>query len=367
MGSSMDTTASEPEAFKPEASVPAGTNGRSPTPYPKEVVNKHSDNPNLATPRRWRLQTGRWRTWRWRGWQVKYAYLPGTGELSTRPPILAVHGFGASIGHWRNNFDVWGQSGDVFALDLVGFGGSDKPPTDYSGTLWVSQVTAFLDEVVGEAAILVGNSIGSAIAMTVADQCRREGNPRRVAAVIALSLPDTAARAEMIPALLLPMVSFMERVVANPPLLKTIFYWVRRPSVIRKWVGIAYPDKTAIDDDLVEILSDPPQEPGTAEAFVRILRGMSSPTFTPSMKPVLAASNIPVLVLWGSSDAMIPPALARGFEGLNPLVTVRSLDGLGHCPHDEAPKIINPMILNWIAETISSSPASSSAAPVPVP
>ncbi|MEM9246640.1 MAG: alpha/beta fold hydrolase, partial [Cyanobacteria bacterium P01_F01_bin.153] len=334
---------------------------------PQDAVKKQSKSQSSTTPSQWRLRTGRWRTWQWRGWQVKYAYLPGTGEMSTRPPIVAVHGFGASIGHWRGNFDVWARSGAVFAIDLVGFGGSDKPPTDYSGTLWVSQVTAFLDEVVGEAAILVGNSIGSAIAMTVADQSRREENISRVAAVIALSLPDTAARADMIPAPLLPVVSFMERVVANPPLLKAIFYWVRRPSVIRKWVGIAYPDKTAIDDDLVEILSAPPQEPGTAEAFVRILRGMSSPTFTPPMKPVLAASTVPVLVLWGSNDAMIPPSLAKGFEGLNPLVKVRSLDGLGHCPHDEAPNIINPMVLNWIAETISSSSPSPSAAPVPVP
>ncbi len=289
-------------------------------------------------PSQWRLQTGRWRLWQWRGWQVKYTYLPGTGEGAAHPPIVAVHGFGAAIGHWRNNFD-----------------------------LWAPQVTAFLDEVVGASAILVGNSIGSAIAMTIADQSRREGNVQRVAAVIALSLPDTAARTEILPAPLVPVVSFVERVVANPLLLKTIFYWVRRPSVIRKWVGIAYPDKTAIDDDLVEILSGPPQETGTAEAFVRILRGMTSPTFSPSMKPVLAASTVPVLVLWGSCDAMIPPALAKGFEGLNPLVTVRSLDGLGHCPHDEAPDKINPIVLLWIAETVSSLPSPSPTAPVPVP
>ena len=298
---------------------------------------------------------------------MKYTYLPGTGEGAAHPPIVAVHGFGASIGPWRYNFDLWAQGGAVFALDLVGFGGSEKPPTDYSGTLWDAQVTAFLDEVVGASAILVGNSIGSAIAMTIADQSRREGNVQRVAAVIALSLPDTAARTEILPAPLVPVVSFVERVVANPLLLKTIFYWVRRPSVIRKWVGIAYPDKTAIDDDLVEILSGPPQETGTAEAFVRILRGMTSPTFSPSMKPVLAASTVPVLVLWGSCDAMIPPALAKGFEGLNPLVTVRSLDGLGHCPHDEAPDKINPIVLHWIAETVSSLPSPSPTAPVPVP
>ncbi|MEM9770214.1 MAG: alpha/beta fold hydrolase [Cyanobacteria bacterium P01_D01_bin.73] len=318
-----------------------------------EVQAQRSPTAPKTGPKSWRLQTGRWREWQWRGWRVKYAYLPGDRDGNSkamRPPIVAIHGFGASIGHWRHNFNVWAESGPVYALDLVGFGGSEKPPTDYSGTLWVSQVTAFLDQVVGQTAILIGNSIGSAIAMTVADQSRRSGNISRVAAVIALSLPDTSARADMIPAPLLPVVSFMERVVANPPLLKTIFYWVRRPSVIRKWVGIAYPDKTAIDDDLVEILSDPPQEPGTAEAFVRILRGMSSPTFTPSMKPVLAASTIPVLILWGSGDRMIPPFLAKSFAGLNPLVTVRSLDGLGHCPHDEAPDIINSIVLNWIKD-----------------
>ncbi|MEM1424969.1 MAG: alpha/beta fold hydrolase [Cyanobacteria bacterium P01_H01_bin.130] len=313
----------------------------------------------------WQLKTGRWRDWQWRGWRVKYAYLPGPAK-STRspaiPPIVAIHGFGASIGHWRHNFEAWAQTGPVYALDLVGFGGSEKPPTDYSGTLWVNQVTAFLDEIVKEPAILIGNSIGSAIAMTAAHQSQQTGKPR-AAAVIALSLPDTAARAEMIPGPLLPVISFMEQAIANPPLLKTIFYWVRQPKIIRNWVGIAYPNKAAIDDDLVDILSGPPQEPGTAEAFVRILRAMTSPTFTPSMKPILAATQIPVLILWGAQDRMIPPALAKGFDGLNPLVTVRSLEGLGHCPHDEAPDQLNPLLQDWITHTVCPTPT----APVPVP
>lgn len=343
------------------------TTSRSPTQHqhqsPNPVPNQRSTRSNRSNQppaeSQWRLKTGRWREWQWRGWRVKYTYLPGPAGRDhpkrKRPPIVAIHGFGASIGHWRHNLEVWAESGPVYALDLVGFGGSEKPATDYSGTLWVSQLTAFLDTIVREPAILIGNSIGSAIALTVAHQSQRTGNltsnRNRVVGAIALSLPDTSARADMIPAPLLPIVSFLERAIANPPLLKTIFYWVRQPKVIRNWVGIAYPNKQAVDDDLVEILSEPPQDSGSADAFVRILRGMSSPTFTPPMKPILAASQIPILILWGSQDRMIPPSLAKGFAGLNPQVTVRSLDGLGHCPHDEAPDHLNPLILDWIAHT----------------
>ncbi|MEL7333814.1 MAG: alpha/beta fold hydrolase, partial [Cyanobacteria bacterium J06560_2] len=66
--------------------------------------------------------TGEKLTWDWRGYDIKYvAYGEG-------PPIVLIHGFGASIGHWRKNIPVLAAAGHrVYALDLLGFGDSDKP------------------------------------------------------------------------------------------------------------------------------------------------------------------------------------------------------------------------------------------------
>jgi pimeloyl-ACP methyl ester carboxylesterase len=44
-------------------------------------------------------------------------------------PVLLIHGFGASVGHWRNNIPALAAAGyRTYAIDLLGFGGSDKPP-----------------------------------------------------------------------------------------------------------------------------------------------------------------------------------------------------------------------------------------------
>ena len=63
------------------------------------------------------------------------------------PPCLLVHGFGASSGHWRKNVPLLAQAHKVFALDLLGFGRSDKPLLAYSIDLWRDLVLDFLTEV----------------------------------------------------------------------------------------------------------------------------------------------------------------------------------------------------------------------------
>ena len=66
-------------------------------------------------------------TWNWQGYKIQYTVM-GTGT-----PLVLVHGFGASMGHWRKNIPVLAAGGyRVFAIDLLGFGGSDKPALNYT-------------------------------------------------------------------------------------------------------------------------------------------------------------------------------------------------------------------------------------------
>lgn len=68
---------------------------------------------------------------------------------------------GASGYHWRYNIPELAKTCRVFAIDLLGFGWSDKPLVEYNGYgVWGDQLAAFLTEVVGEPAVLVGNSLG---------------------------------------------------------------------------------------------------------------------------------------------------------------------------------------------------------------
>ncbi|MFN5963681.1 MAG: alpha/beta fold hydrolase, partial [Pseudanabaena sp.] len=66
-------------------------------------------------------------TWTWQGHQIQYS-VTGSGT-----PLVLIHGFGASIGHWKKNIPAWAEAGyQVFAIDLLGFGASAKPALNYS-------------------------------------------------------------------------------------------------------------------------------------------------------------------------------------------------------------------------------------------
>ena len=67
---------------------------------------------------------------------------------SSKPVLLLVHGFGASSYHFRHNIPVLARKYHVYAIDLLGFGWSDKPIMDYDASVWRDQVAIFLNEVI---------------------------------------------------------------------------------------------------------------------------------------------------------------------------------------------------------------------------
>ena len=92
------------------------------------------------------VQSG-YKTWNFRGHNVNYIDV-GNDDDKKKPPLLLIHGFGASIYHWRYNIPVLARDYHVYAIDLLGFGLSDKPIIDYSAELWRDQALAFIKEVV---------------------------------------------------------------------------------------------------------------------------------------------------------------------------------------------------------------------------
>ena len=63
---------------------------------------------------------------------------------------------------------------------------------------------------------------------------------------------------------------------------------------------------------------------------------------------MLPKLNIPILLIWGLQDRMVPPNLASGFANLNGNIELIELDGVGHCPHDEVPDRFNSILLDWL-------------------
>lgn len=297
----------------------------------------------MSRSEHWQQRVGRQRDWVWRGWQIRYTYIRAAQPEASSTPLLLLHGFGASIGHWRQNLSEFSQHHTVYALDMLGFGASEKAPANYSISLWAEQVYDFWRTFIRHPVVVIGNSTGSLTSLALA-----AAYPEMVQGIVMMSLPDPSVRQEMLPKPLIPVVGAIENFVASPLLLKALFRIVRRPQVVRPWARMAYANADVVTDELVEILADPAQDRGSAEAFCAILRGMISAEFGPKVKTVLPTLQIPTLLIWGKQDRMVPFTFAAQFAAYNPKVQLVTLDNVGHCPHDEAPEEVNALILDWI-------------------
>ncbi|CCH66737.1 Possible alpha/beta hydrolase superfamily,slr1827 homolog [Richelia intracellularis HH01] len=292
---------------------------------------------------KWQDKLGNQRNWVWRGWQIRYTFIRPHEYSLQEVPLILIHGFGASIGHWRNNLEVLGSYHTVYALDLLGFGASQKAPANYKVKLWVEQIYDFWRAFIRKPVVLVGNSIGSLISLAVT-----ASHPEIVKSAVIMSLPDLSWEEKITPAFLHPVVMGIKNMVVSPLLLKPLFYIVRHPIVLRRWVIIAYANPEAVTDELIDIFARPPQDHGSARTFVALLQGFTSKNFSPNIKDILSNLTIPILLIWGNQDKLIPPVLAEKFAQYNQNLQVIYLDNVGHCPHDENPEEINKLILDWI-------------------
>lgn len=291
----------------------------------------------------WQERVGHQRAWIWRGLQIRYSFWRSLSNPSTQPPIVLLHGFGASIEHWRELMPLLGQDRDVYAVDLLGFGGSRKVAVNFGVPLWSQQIRDFLQTVVQRPVILMGNSIGSLVCAVVAQR-----DPALVMAIALLSLPDVAQRQAMIPAPVRPLVTAIEQGMMQPWLLRLIFRVARQRNVLNNWLKVAYPSFSEISDELLGIIQAPTLDQDADQAFIALSRRVSQPDFCPPMRSVLPEIRCPMLLLWGELDRFVPVAIAPRLAALNPLITLKMLPELGHCPHDEAPDKVYQLFTQWL-------------------
>ncbi|MFN3926138.1 MAG: alpha/beta fold hydrolase [Pseudanabaenaceae cyanobacterium] len=291
-----------------------------------------------------------YRNYQWRGWRVRYVFCRGSGDL----PVICVHGFGAAVDHWRDNLPALSSLGTSYALDLVGFGSSTKPPVRYHAGLWAEQIYEFWQEFIGVPALLIGNSIGALSLAIAAGQY-----PEMAKALVCISLPDTEQLQSLIPAPVRPLQQGLAWLLASL-FSKPIFYVLRSPQTIRAILtkGVYMQNKERVDDQLVRIITEPTLDPDAPEAFLRLSRSLNQPHYSPSLVKILRSLTIPVLILWGTRDMAIPPGEGERLVQFLQDGQLIYLEGLGHCPHDEAPDRVNALILDWLrCKLVASTPA----------
>jgi pimeloyl-ACP methyl ester carboxylesterase len=297
----------------------------------------------------WHPQLGSQRDWVWRGWQIRYTHLRPDEPNQATTPLLFLHGFGAALTQWRLNLVPFSQDRTVYAFDLLGFGASEKAAAPYKVDLWIEQTYDFWRSLIRQPVILVGHSLGALVALAAANR-----HPDMVQGLVLITLPSS--RQELLPNWLQPIVGTIEGLFASPLIIKPLFRLIRQPGFIRAALRKIYSNPESVTDDLIASFTMPALDRGAAAVLTRLVKARTRTDFSPSTKSLLPNLQVPILLLWGEQDQVIPLAWGRQLPPLNSNIKLVELSDAGHCSYDESSEQVNQAIATWL-QTLEASPS----------
>jgi len=246
------------------------------------------------------------------------------------PAILLIHGIGDNSTTWDVIHAKLAQRFTVIAPDLLGHGKSDKPRADYSVAAYANGMRDLLSVLDIERVTIVGHSLGGGVAMQFAYQF-----PQLVERLILVSAGGVTKDVNFVLRMAsLPMGSEALAVLRLPLVLPAV-------QIAGRIVGQAL-GTTALGHDLpnmLRVLNDLPERTASA-AFSRTLRAVVDwrGQIVTMLDRCYLTEAIPVQIIWGTKDAVIPVRHARMAHAAMPGSRLEIFEGSGHFPfhHDPA-------------------------------
>ena len=258
-----------------------------------------------------------------------------TMQAGAGPPVVLLHGLGATKVSFLPTVGALAGRHRVIAVDLPGFGDSDKPlGAPYDAPFFARAVVALLDALGLERASLVGNSMGG-----------------RVALEVGLAHPERADRL----VLLAPAVAWLSQRRLTPIL-----------RLLRPELGLLQPAPRALVEPMVRRLIPGAEHGWTAAGVDEFLRSYLEPrgraAFYAAARSIyldeprgpdgfwtrLAGLQAPSLFVWGRQDQLVPAAFARHVREALPQARQLELD-CGHVPQIERPTLVHDAIARFLA------------------
>jgi len=245
------------------------------------------------------------------GKNIQYLKM-GEGE---GPPLLLLHGFGGDINIWVFNQEALSADRTVYALDLPGHGGSTKDVGEGDLASLVDVVAGFMDEMGIEKAHIFGHSMGGAVAGSFAIE-----HPERVQSLVLIA---SAGLGEEING------DYIEGFIA-----------ANRRKEMRNALSLLFADPDLVNRQLVNDVMKFKRLDGVDEALRKIADKLF-PGGKQADVPDISGVEVPMLVVWGTEDKIVPVAHAQNVpEGAR----VEVLDATGHMPQMEAAGQTNRLI-----------------------
>ncbi|CAM6104500.1 unnamed protein product [Calypogeia fissa] len=281
------------------------------------------------------------RTWKWRDYNIRYQSAGRDG-----PALVLIHGFGANCDHWRKNIPELAKSHRVYAIDLLGYGYSDKPDprnqapnTLYTFETWAHQVLDFCDEIVKDSVFLICNSVGGVAGL----QCAIS-QPQKVRGILLLNISLRLLHIKKQSRFARPFVKALQNVLKNTNLGQRFFKEVATAASVKKILCECYYDSNTVTDELVDKILKPGLLPGAVDVFLDFICYSGGPL----PEELLPQVKCPVLIGWGDKDPWEKVELGRAYGNFSTVEDFIVLPNVGHCPQDEAPHLVNPMVVDFV-------------------
>ena len=240
------------------------------------------------------------------------------GDSAAAPSILLIHGSGMSAGAWVNQLRGSLKAFRVAAIDLPGHGKSDPiPQASVEG--YAETVAEFLEALGSGPVLVVGHSLGGAIAIALAAQ-----RPHAVTGLVLLASCAKLPWVDSSWGRLLPYVP--------GPLWKTFFISTAQKLLFARGVP-----GHAVSLGMQELRSC------RAETILKDLQAAKAMDLTQQATGL----DVPTLILCGSQDRLTPPALSADLKGLIPGSRLSLIEEAGHMLLLEVPTRVNEEVLNF--------------------
>ena len=285
---------------------------------------------------------------------VHYLDFGGSGT-----PLLMVHGLGGAAINWMAVGPELARTHHALALDLAGFG--QTPLQGRWATVGANTelVHRFIGKVIGDAVILMGNSMGGHIAVLEA-----AAHPEAVQNLVLVDPAIPGPHVRRPPPLMLGAMAAL----SIPGLAQTILDRRVRAlgpeGLVMQTLALVCADPSRVDPEVVEAHVRLTRErsrlgPQNGRAFIQASRSIGLRMANPAFWSRVAAVTAPTLVIHGSSDRLIPIEAARDLARRRADWELKVLDGVGHVPMMETPDLFLEALDSWNGYRIASAAAAS--------
>jgi pimeloyl-ACP methyl ester carboxylesterase len=248
-------------------------------------------------------------------WKYGDMFYEVKGDREAKPVVL-IHGFGpgASSYEWRKNIDTLSEQFRVYALDLLGFGLSDRPAIDYDSETYTDLLNDFIREVVGKPAIVIAHGLTSAYVLAAAYR-----RPQLFERLVLVAAPAVILQ-ESYPG---PLNAIWKSVLRAPIVGQFIYNLLTSRSAIRGYYdNQGFHNPGLITDELVEYIYTTAHQPNSRHAAAAFL----SNYLHLDAHEALSRLQVPVVAIWGREGLLTPAEVSEAFKRVNPRIDVRILD-----------------------------------------